>query len=256
MKKIISLGFVFVLCLMVVFTSCDPLTGGGSITPPAELPAAPTSITAEADVEAVLVSWDASEGATAYNLYYTNNGTAPAKTSTKITLGNVTSYSLSNLSGTASSAATYRFAVAAVKSGIEGALSTVSNSIRPIPTIEVRFTGGTANAKMMLMVTPVNMDRTGATPVFVDFDTGELYTGFTTNASGAVYLKAPFNREKSVGFTLVYDKDGSGTLNAGDVVTGNGDPDTWGIRYFSDIYEYSFYTNQTHDGLTWHEYQP
>lgn len=255
MKKIISLGFVFVLCLMVVFTSCDPLTGGGSKTPPAEPPAAPASLTAVAGVEEVDVSWSASEGAVSYNLYYTNNGTAPAKTSTKITLGNVTSYSLSNLSGTASSAATYIFAVTAVKDGAESSLSTPSSGVRPIPTLEIRFTGGTPNSPMLLIVTPVNMDRTGTDPV-VSFDQGVLYDGYTTDANGAEVLIAPFDRSKIVGFTLVYDEDDSGTLSAGDYVTGNGDPDTWGIRYFSDIIEYSFYTNQTHDDLTWHEYQP
>lgn len=225
---------------MVVFTSCDLLTGGGSITPPAELPAVPASITAEAGVEEVLVTWDASEGATAYSLYFTDDGSAPARSSIKIALGNVTTYTLSNLTW--------------AKSGTEGALSTVSNSIRPIPTIEARFTGGTPNAKMMLMVTPVNLNRSVTPPEFVDLDTGVLYTGFTTDGSGAVNLKAPFNREKSVGYTLMYDVDESNSLTEGDIVQGNGAANTWGIYYWDDLEEESFSFNTTQTTNPWHEY--
>ncbi|HOE09732.1 MAG TPA: hypothetical protein PLU33_11235 [Treponemataceae bacterium] len=209
-----------------------------------------------ADVEEVDVSWSASEGAVSYNLYYTNNGTAPAKTSTNITLENVTSYSLSNLSGTASSAATYIFAVTAVKDGAESSLSTPSSGVRPIPTLEIQFTGGTPDSPMLLIVTPVNMDRTVTPPEFDSFDVGVLYDDYTTDATGAAVLIAPFDRSKSVGFTLVYDEDDSGTLSAGDVVTGSGDPDSWGVRYFPNIYEYSISIDEAHGALTWHVYQP
>lgn len=123
---------------MVVFTSCDLLTGGGSITPPAELPAVPASITAE--------------------------------------------------------------------------------------------------------------------PKFVDLDTGVLYTGFTTDGSGAVNLKAPFNREKSVGYTLMYDVDGSNSLSDGDIVQGDGAANTWGVFYWNDLIESSFYFNTTQLTNPWHEY--
>lgn len=263
MKKFIGLVIVLMLCSLAVFTSCD-LFGGNPdpVTPvdpsvtPVDPPAAPASLTALADVEEVDVSWSASEGAVSYNLYYTNNGTAPAKTSTKITLGNVTSYSLSNLSGTVSSAATYIFAVTAVKDGAESSLSTPSSGVRPIPTFEVQFTGGTADSPMLLIVTPVNLDRTKTPPEFESFGDGVLYDGYRTDASGDAVLIAPFDRSKSVGYTLVYDNDDSGTLSDGDVVTGDGAADTWGVNYFYSIIEYSFIIAKGNADLDWHEYQP
>ncbi len=245
MKKNFRFVVVLMMSFLLILSSCDFL---GSIFQPKTPPEAPSSISAVADVEEIDVSWTASEGAESYNLYYTSDGTNPTLESKKVSPGNVTNYSLSDLTWSAS-ALTYTFAVTAVGEGGESDLSPISSKVRPIPTIEVRLTGGTPNKKMLLKV--FKIENGGDNDILDD----KTYKGFETDASGDVILKAPFDRDYLVGFSLIYDEDNSGDLSTNDIVHGSGENTAlYGYTYFTDLKDKSFYIAKASDDLNWYTY--
>ena len=102
----------------------SPTSTEVTATPQAPIPSAPTGLTATAGNGQVALSWTASSGATSYNLYY--------GTTSPLTIANGTKVgSLSGTTDTVSSLTNgtpYYFAVTAVNSGGESALSTEANA--------------------------------------------------------------------------------------------------------------------------------
>ena len=250
MKNLRSLSVLFVvLAVFMVFTACDSTTSGlkTEVAVPTGL-----AVTAVKEGEALQIVWNKVTGATSYALYYTDDGTAPTKDSTKINLGDVNTYVLANLTG-AKSEKDYTFKVSAFNGSKESDLSSASSKIKPIPTIEVRFSGGedNKNKEMLLIISRIEPEFEG------DFHTEDsiTYPGFTTDDKGSAVLKAPYDRDYWVGYTLVFDTDESKTLSNGDEVMGYGAAtNTWGVSYWKSLRNKSFYCEESYDVTKWHVY--
>ncbi len=210
---------VLLALVVITFSGCD------FFLPP---PDAPTSITAAAGDESITVSWAASADATAYDLYYTNDGTTPTLNSQKVSDITATSYVLSGLSGD-NSGKSYIFALTAKKDSKIGDLSAPTTSVKPLPVLTVNFINGIENMKVLLLILDVPYNPAsgyveGNAPV------QKTASGYT-NSYGSATLSGSFDRSKYLGYTVIYDFDNSGTLTTGDA-----SPD-----YGNGGYGYSYY---------------
>lgn len=227
--------FVIMLAAMMLFlVSCDLF---------APAPDAPGSITVTPGEELITISWNASPEATGYDLYYTNDGSAPTQDSTKVTDITATSYVLSGLSGDASGKS-YIFALSAKKDKKTGSLSSPTSAVKPIPILTVNLTtdlGAFAvfyDYLLLLLEVPYN----SATADVEGSVTVKSITSVSLDSSGKAVLKASFDRSKYLGYALVYDIDGNGRLSPSDYVEGNGNG-SYKYHYWSVLKEKSFATD-------------
>ncbi len=134
--------FILFLVASSFLPSCGGGGGGGGGAPAPAPPAAPASVTADAGNGQVTISWDASTGATSYNIYYSTLPGVTKTSGTRVT-GAVSPMDVTGLTN----GTTYYFVVTAVNANGESAESiqisgTPSASPPPAAPIGVNATAG------------------------------------------------------------------------------------------------------------------
>lgn len=152
-----------------------------SVVPVSSGPATPKALAAKAGTGLNTVTWQATEGATSYNLYWSTSNNI-TKTSNK--LAAVTSpYQHTGLSGGTS----YYYAIAAVTGGVEGRLS-ASVMAQPLLAAPTTLTAAGENGSNLLDWTPV----TGATSYNIYWSTN---AGVSKNSTTITAIQRPYRHK-------------------------------------------------------------
>lgn len=194
-----------------------------------------------ADGEALVLTWRGVDGATAYDLFFTDDGSLPAPGQQGIS--NVQSpYTHTGLTATK----TYKYMLRARAEGYDPAQSAVTDGIQPLPVITFNITfADYANKPVLLLMLdvpydPVIEDVTGNTTLV------ETIPGMT-NASGSLTIRGTVDRTRYWGFTVVKDLDSNEQLSTGDIVWGTGGAGSFSYSYWSSILTYSFVVDRDWD---------
>ena len=133
---------------VIIFLGCGNWAGG-NISQSPNAPSSPVNVTATPGNGAVTITWDASPGATSYNVYYSTQSGVSTTSGSQIT-GATSPFVISNLSNET----TYYFVVTAVSSGGESfesaQVSAMPSALIQAPATPVNVTATPANGAVSI----------------------------------------------------------------------------------------------------------